>query len=1003
MPAPPPLHRTRLRIRPRGVCVCAAAAAALALGVAGRDAGWLALASLLGLLALGLLAGLRAARAAAFEPLGALRVTAGRARPVTLVRADAPNSRRGAAIQRVRIAAPGRLGLAPWARVREAQATVPAALGMARRGPLSQLEVEVEAVDPLGLTAVRRSSRRAAEGWVLPRPAARGRWLSAALRALAAGTGAAAARAARAGEVHGLEAWRPGAPLRRLHAAASLRTGQPLQLTFEDGQRGPVRVVLRAAAEGSGAAFERAVSVAATLVGALAAEGRPIQVEVPAVRGFGPVRARGASGALLLLARTQRDGAAPAPAAGRARPAAARGDEVEVVPEGEAQWPLAGVRLECAADGAVRVLRAGSAAERAGVSDRARPVPRSQARPRGWSGDVRAVLALGGAALVAALVVLAVEHTRGPLALALALALALGAAARAAQTTSRESGARTGPAVRSGLALAGGALGFALAILGLGGATHRALLDSAERRAEERRARAEASAVDRAALARTEARAQPSEAMRDVLDFAAPGGSSLVSDAEVLRVEALDPPTAAPVLYLRHLTLGQLDARELTSVDRRPPRARRDGDDGAVDGWVTVPGPTAAGAPLRRMTIEARPLTLGDRAWTLLPVPTPLRAVSVEPLRYADDGPSVLDRVVRSGRLRYDALSEVQAPALRAVAGARATGAAADLALPPESPALRALRLRAKRLTRGASSDLEKVLAVVRHLQGFEYSLEASGFGGVEALAAFLERGRGHCTECAATAMVLLRAAGVPARVAVGFLARAEPGQPGAFAARERDAHAWLEVPFEGHGWLTFDPTPSPGRHGGLAAGWSPFVDEPPAGAPRRPWLGAAFEDALDAWRAGERGVADLAAAALAPLWAPLAAVAVGALLLALWRRRAARGALGRGGARRGQALGEGARAGQPATDLHAALSQRLAALGVPRPAHRPLAEHAARIAHAPQVLPSLVQAAYTQRFGRGVEATQAPALWEVATNLELAQPRGHSPVADRGARMTTL
>jgi hypothetical protein len=63
-----------------------------------------------------------------------------------------------------------------------------------------------------------------------------------------------------------------------------------------------------------------------------------------------------------------------------------------------------------------------------------------------------------------------------------------------------------------------------------------------------------------------------------------------------------------------------------------------------------------------------------------------------------------------------------------------------------------------------------------------------------------------------ATGMVMLaRASGIPARIAIGFL----PGtlDKGVYKVKAADAHAWPELYFEGVGWLRFEPTP-PSRSG---------------------------------------------------------------------------------------------------------------------------------------------------------------------------------------------
>jgi hypothetical protein len=70
----------------------------------------------------------------------------------------------------------------------------------------------------------------------------------------------------------------------------------------------------------------------------------------------------------------------------------------------------------------------------------------------------------------------------------------------------------------------------------------------------------------------------------------------------------------------------------------------------------------------------------------------------------------------------------------------------------------------------------------------------------------------GDCQHFAGAAALLLRLAGVPARVVVGFA----PGVPqpgGRFTVRDVDAHSWIEVYFQGYGWVAFNPTPAAGAN----------------------------------------------------------------------------------------------------------------------------------------------------------------------------------------------
>ena len=65
---------------------------------------------------------------------------------------------------------------------------------------------------------------------------------------------------------------------------------------------------------------------------------------------------------------------------------------------------------------------------------------------------------------------------------------------------------------------------------------------------------------------------------------------------------------------------------------------------------------------------------------------------------------------------------------------------------------------------------------------------------------------RGYCEYFASTMTVLLRASGVPARVAYGFLPNAR-GLDGVEEVGGWLAHWWVEVFFPGVGWVEFDPT----------------------------------------------------------------------------------------------------------------------------------------------------------------------------------------------------
>lgn len=65
----------------------------------------------------------------------------------------------------------------------------------------------------------------------------------------------------------------------------------------------------------------------------------------------------------------------------------------------------------------------------------------------------------------------------------------------------------------------------------------------------------------------------------------------------------------------------------------------------------------------------------------------------------------------------------------------------------------------------------------------------------------------GFCEHYASAFTVLMRAAGIPARVVTGYLGGEINPVGGYILVRQADAHAWTEVWFPGTGWTRFDPT----------------------------------------------------------------------------------------------------------------------------------------------------------------------------------------------------
>ncbi|WP_028060735.1 transglutaminase-like domain-containing protein [Candidatus Solirubrobacter pratensis] len=133
---------------------------------------------------------------------------------------------------------------------------------------------------------------------------------------------------------------------------------------------------------------------------------------------------------------------------------------------------------------------------------------------------------------------------------------------------------------------------------------------------------------------------------------------------------------------------------------------------------------------------------------------------------------------------------------------------AAAKAAADASPYARVAAL-ARRLAAGAPTQYDVVQRVERHLLGggrFRYTTDV-GRPGPLPLADFLLRTHaGYCQHFAGAAALLLRLAGVPARVVAGFATGVARGR--GYEVRDLDAHDWIEVYFAGVGWVPFNPTP---------------------------------------------------------------------------------------------------------------------------------------------------------------------------------------------------
>ena len=115
----------------------------------------------------------------------------------------------------------------------------------------------------------------------------------------------------------------------------------------------------------------------------------------------------------------------------------------------------------------------------------------------------------------------------------------------------------------------------------------------------------------------------------------------------------------------------------------------------------------------------------------------------------------------------------------------------------------------ARRMRDESASDVAFVEAVLAMLneQEFYYTLEPPALGSNSVDGFLFETRRGFCEHYASAFAVMMRSAGIPARVVLGYQGGEINPLGGHLIVRQSDAHAWTEVWLDGEGWTRVDPT----------------------------------------------------------------------------------------------------------------------------------------------------------------------------------------------------
>jgi transglutaminase-like putative cysteine protease len=237
--------------------------------------------------------------------------------------------------------------------------------------------------------------------------------------------------------------------------------------------------------------------------------------------------------------------------------------------------------------------------------------------------------------------------------------------------------------------------------------------------------------------------------------------------------------------------------------------------------WLQIGGGNGTGQPQplppasqrRDYVIDVTDNTL---AAPRIAVPYPVVAVAMEGTPWSID-PVTRDvrvgRAVSSYRVTYADLAP-SPPQLRESGPPDSPDVTEDDLAVPDT--VRSLVQRwSDQVTAGKTNPLDRAIAIQDHLRGpaYTYSLDLGEplrdeTGRLmEPIRNFYETRRGYCVQFATAMIMMARAQGIPARMAIGFL----PGEAAGtdkYIVKASDAHAWPELFFQGYGWLRFEPTP---------------------------------------------------------------------------------------------------------------------------------------------------------------------------------------------------
>lgn len=114
-------------------------------------------------------------------------------------------------------------------------------------------------------------------------------------------------------------------------------------------------------------------------------------------------------------------------------------------------------------------------------------------------------------------------------------------------------------------------------------------------------------------------------------------------------------------------------------------------------------------------------------------------------------------------------------------------------------------------LTANAAAPYERARAIEKYLRDIPYNLTVSLPPAERDVVDYylFDLRSGYCDYAASAMVVLARAAGLPARLVMGYSGGSYDTYQARYEISEANAHSWAEVYFAGVGWVEFEPTGS--------------------------------------------------------------------------------------------------------------------------------------------------------------------------------------------------